>query len=240
MAGEDASEPLLVARRRPAAVDDEQPVQLGRHQRVDEVGCLAFAQPGPQRFDAGERSCDRALAVVSLALVVGQQFGGGRIRARCARQDAVDVAAPHVDGHGDAGEPGEEPVGFLFGEEGGHFGPLGHRDRLVVAGDGDVEQRLEDPELRREQAVHGRSGDIGPVADGVDGRRRVAALGEEDPGRVDHGSTGEPGAGLTSPLVGRIPLDDRHDADIITLELRVKLSIWVGHRARRERPSFKE
>ena len=159
------------------------------------------------RARASERAI-RRLALVSLVLVVGEQSGRRRIRARCAREDAIDVAAPRVDGDGDAGEPGEELLGVWLGEERGDLGPLLHRQCLVVAGDGHVEQGLEDPELRGEQSVHGRRWDVRAVADGVDRRRLVAALEEQGPSCVDHCSAGETGAGLApAALVGRTPLD---------------------------------
>ena len=101
LAREGGRQPLLVALGRPAAVDDEQPVELGRHERMDEVGRVALSHPGTQRAGAGERAGDLALALVSLVLVVGEQCRRRRIRARRAGEDAVDVAAPCVDGDGD-------------------------------------------------------------------------------------------------------------------------------------------
>src|SRR3712207_8258473 len=46
-----------------------------------------------------------------------------------------------------------------------HLRALSHGHVLVVAHDADVEQGLADPVLRREEAVHGVRGDVGPVAD---------------------------------------------------------------------------
>ena len=110
-------EPLLVARRRPAAVDDEQPVQLGRHEGVDEIGRVALAEPGPERAGAGQRSGDPTLTLVSLVRVLREQLGRCRVRARRAREDAVDVAAPRVDGDGEVGEASEDLGGVGLGDE---------------------------------------------------------------------------------------------------------------------------
>jgi len=54
LVGERRREPLLVARGRPASVADEEAVDLGRHQRVDHVGRVAFPQPGLERVRAGQ------------------------------------------------------------------------------------------------------------------------------------------------------------------------------------------
>jgi hypothetical protein len=43
LVGEDSCEPLLVALRCPTTVDDEQPVDLGGHERMDEVGRVALS-----------------------------------------------------------------------------------------------------------------------------------------------------------------------------------------------------
>jgi hypothetical protein len=43
---EGAREPLLVLLRCPLPVDDEEPVHLGGHERVDEVGGIALLEPG--------------------------------------------------------------------------------------------------------------------------------------------------------------------------------------------------
>lgn len=43
MVREDSCEPLFVALRRPAPVDDEQSVDLGGHERMDEVCRVAFS-----------------------------------------------------------------------------------------------------------------------------------------------------------------------------------------------------
>ena len=122
-------------------------------------------------------------------------------------------------------KPARSSSGSGCGEERGHLRPFLQRQRLIVAGDGHVEQGLEDPELRGEQSIHGRCWHVGVVADGVDGRRRVPAFEEEHPGRVDHRSAGESGTSLAPSIIGRVPLDSaRHESDTNTLELRVILS----------------
>jgi hypothetical protein len=40
---EDAGEPPFVALERPAAVDDEEPIELGRRQGMDEISGVAFS-----------------------------------------------------------------------------------------------------------------------------------------------------------------------------------------------------
>src|SRR6266568_3671804 len=47
LAGENVCQPLLVPLGRPASVTDEQPVDLGGHERVDDVGGVALAQARP-------------------------------------------------------------------------------------------------------------------------------------------------------------------------------------------------
>jgi hypothetical protein len=92
--------------------------------------------------------------------------------------------------------------------------------RLVVAGDRGVEQGLEDPELRREEAIHGRSRHVGAGADRLDGRRHVAALDEQLACGLDHGAAGQSGAGLAPPtLVGYIALDGFDHETIVSLSI---------------------
>jgi hypothetical protein len=43
---EGRREPLLVTLGCPASVADEKAIDLGGHQRVDQVGCVAFSQSG--------------------------------------------------------------------------------------------------------------------------------------------------------------------------------------------------
>ena len=79
--GERVGEPLSVPLGLPAPVDDEQPVQVGRHQRVDEVRSVALAQSRRERAGRGERAGDPSLALV--ALLVDRRRGARRQRCRC-------------------------------------------------------------------------------------------------------------------------------------------------------------
>ena len=82
-------EPVLVARGRPAAVDDEQPVHLGRHERVDDVGGVASSQPGPQR---PARASERAIAPWPSLRLAGSRRAARRRRDPSCRadEDAID------------------------------------------------------------------------------------------------------------------------------------------------------
>src|SRR5215469_11633721 len=99
--------------------------------------------------------------------------------------------------------------------------------RLVLTPHRDVEQRLEDPELRREQRVHRQLRSIRAVADRLDGRRGIAALDEEAPGRLDDGRPGTAGTRLAAgSLVPAAGLDiSIHIRDSTPIETRVQLSI---------------
>ena len=72
----------------------------------------------------------------------------------------------------------------------------------MVADDRDVEERLEDAVLRREQPVDGGRWDVGQLADGLHRRRPVAALEEELARRLDDGGAGQAGPGLVRPGSG--------------------------------------
>ena len=56
-----ALEPRRVALRLPAAIDDEQAVELGGEERVDEVGGVALPELGSQRPRTGQRPGDHPL-----------------------------------------------------------------------------------------------------------------------------------------------------------------------------------
>src|SRR5215469_574562 len=73
LAGENICQPMLVPLRCPAPVCDEQPVDLGGHERVDDVGGAALCEPRPQRAGAGQGPGDLTLALLSLPGVSGQQ-----------------------------------------------------------------------------------------------------------------------------------------------------------------------
>src|SRR5437660_2588879 len=81
--------------------------------------------------------------------------------------------------------------------------PVHHFNRLVVTHDRDVEQGLEDPELRGEEPVQRRLRGVREVADRLDGGRCISALEEEGPSRLDDGGPGTAGKWLPGgPLTG--------------------------------------
>ena len=93
---------------------------------------------------------------------------------------------------GDRDEAGQLLTRVAGREQRSHLRSLRHRNVLVVADDGDVEECLQDPVLGGEQSVHRRHGDVGPLTDGVHGGGPVAAL-EEQRGRcVDHRRARQP------------------------------------------------
>jgi hypothetical protein len=64
---EDPREPPLIPFGLPASVDNEQAVDLGRHESMDDVGGIALSQLGPQRAGASQRTRDQPLAFLPLA-----------------------------------------------------------------------------------------------------------------------------------------------------------------------------
>src|SRR6516165_3295801 len=58
---EEVCQPLLVPFRGPAPVADEQPVELGGHECVDDVRGVALSQPGPEGTGPGEGAGDLPL-----------------------------------------------------------------------------------------------------------------------------------------------------------------------------------
>ena len=198
---ERGCEPLLVTLGLPPSVADEEAIDLRGHHRVDQVGGVAFSESGLEGAGASQCACDLALPLIALMAELAEKFRGPRIGPGRAHEDVVDVVRPLVDRRGDTGEAGEELARVGFGEHRSDVGPFRHRKGLIVTGDGRVEQGLEYPELRGEEAVHGRRRHVGVLADRFDGRRRVAALEEQRPCRFDHRSPGEPRAGLTTPAV---------------------------------------
>jgi hypothetical protein len=102
---------------------------------------------------------------------------------------AVDVAA-QVLGRRRRGERLAEPR------------PLERRDRLVVAGDGDVDDLLEQRALVPEREVDGLDGDAGARRDLLQRRRAVAALDEQLAGRFDDPPPRRPRALGTDGVVG--------------------------------------
>src|SRR6185295_11979136 len=83
-------------------------------------------------------------------------------------------------------------------EEGLDVGTVGHGNVVVVPGNGDIEERLEDAALGREQPVHGGGRYVGERADGVDRRGPITTFQEQLACRVDDRGPSESGAGLTA------------------------------------------
>src|SRR5579863_6379860 len=73
---EDRRKPLLVPFAAPAAVGDEQAIDLGRGEGVDDVGRLALFEPRTQCARPEQRTRDAALAVVTLPGDLGQRRRG--------------------------------------------------------------------------------------------------------------------------------------------------------------------
>ena len=101
-----------------------------------------------------------------------------------------------------------------------HRTRMGLRRLLKVLGDGYIEQGLENPKLRGEEAIHGRDGNVGMLADCLDGGCGIAAFEEQRPGRVDHCSAGESRAGLSAAAVAwRFALDGLRHVTIVSLSV---------------------
>ena len=114
---ESGREPLLVTLGCPASVADEEAIDLGGHQRVDQVGCVAFSQSGLECAGARKFACDLALTSIALLSDLVEKLGCRGIGTGRARKDAVDVVGPLIDRRRDTGEPGEELVRVGFGEQ---------------------------------------------------------------------------------------------------------------------------
>src|SRR5258708_6714147 len=95
------------------------------------------------------------------------------------------------------------------------------RAGLVVAAERGVQDRGQQRPLRAEQPVQGRQRYVRRLGDRLDGGRRVAVLGEQALGGVDHLPVGGPCLGLAAGIV-IAPLDSlSHIADSTTLMERV-------------------
>jgi hypothetical protein len=112
------------------------------------------------------------------------------------------VSSVHASGDGD--EARQLLARVVGVEERADLWPVGHRDVLVVADDGHVEQGLEDPVLGREQAVHRRRRDVGQLADRLDGRRPVAPFEEQAARRLDDRGPRQARPRLVPPGAGRL------------------------------------
>ena len=170
---------------------------------MDDVGGVALPQLRAQRTRARQRPADHPLSLLALPGEIVEQRRGLWVGAGRADEDAVEGRDPFVHLHDDLDEAGQLLLRIAVGDERSDLGSLGHRDGLVVADDRHVEQRLEDPVLRREESVHGRGGDGRLLADGLDGGRPVPALEEQAARRVHHGGSRQARPGLVWPDGGR-------------------------------------
>jgi len=223
---EDPRQPLLVTLRGPASVADEQPVNLRGHQCMDDVGSVALAQFRPQRAGASQGTRDLRLTLLPVSRLLGKQRGSVTIGAGRAHEDPVNGLGPRHDAAGDPGETRQPVLGVRVREKRADMGPVLHRDGLVVTGDGDVEQCLEDPELGREQPVHRRRRDIRQLADGLNRRPGITTFGEQRPGSLHDRSTSQASPRLAALAVLRAAVSGSrsHRFESTTLESKVLLS----------------
>src|SRR5947209_14169914 len=196
--GERGREPLSVTLGIPPSVSDEEVIDLRRHQRVDQVGCVALSQAGLEGAGASECAGDLTLTSIALLSEFVEKLGGRGIGSRRARENLIHVVGSLIDRRRHLGESAEELVGFAFVEQRCDVLALEHRKRLVVTGDGCVEEGGEDPELRGEKPVHGRYRHVGAITDRFHGGGHVAAFDEHCSARIDHCSTGEAYASVTA------------------------------------------
>ena len=91
---------------------------------------------------------------------------------------------------------GQQDGGILRSHHPAHVGPVGDRDRFVVAGQRPVEGQLEQDRLATDRREHCLAADPGAVGDGVDRGRPVALLDEQLSAGVD-----DPPAGRLRLLV---------------------------------------
>jgi len=124
-----------------------------------------------------------------------------------------------------AAKPASCCPGILGGEQRADVRPVRQCDGLIVAGYRDVEQFLEDPELRGEQPVHRRGRDVRLVADGFDRRPGVATFEEQRPCGLDDRGAGQASTRLAAPAAPWAALDiGSHSCEVTTLKMRVLLS----------------
>ncbi|HXZ83433.1 MAG TPA: hypothetical protein VED84_06795 [Acidimicrobiales bacterium] len=165
--------------------------------------------------------------MVALLAEGAKECGGFRVGVGGAAEEVADVARSFIDGGRPGGEACEDRVGVLPVEQFGVVRAVLDRDRLIVSGDGPVEQDLEDPELGRKQPGHGRFGYVGGATDCRDGGGSVPVF-EELAGRcVDDGPACESGSGLAAAW--RRPFDVLQTISIcIALESREQPSRSSG------------
>src|ERR1700758_576081 len=87
-------QPPLVTVGGPPPAGDEQAVDLGRRQRVNDVGGLPLAEAGPQRAAGGQGPRDVRLALLPRPGIGGEQVGRLRVAARGGHEDGVHLHPP--------------------------------------------------------------------------------------------------------------------------------------------------
>jgi hypothetical protein len=115
--------------------------------------------------------------------------------------------------------PGQLVAGVAEGGDLGDERPLGQRDRLVVTGDRDVNQRRQQRLLAAEDLVDGLDRHAGPRGDRGQWCGRVARIDEQDGRGVQDRRTGQlrlllPVNRLISPL-------DNHRASVVLYRIEV-------------------
>ena len=95
-----------------------------------------------------ERSHDLPLSLVALAADISEQRGGFRFRVCRASNYVVHLTGSSVDRSGDVGKAVEDGVDAVCVEQRRDARAVHDADRFVVAGDGDVQEGTENPDLR--------------------------------------------------------------------------------------------
>src|SRR2546423_7767070 len=155
---EDLPQPGLVTLGAPSSVEDKEAIDLGGGKSVDDVGGVTLAQLGVEGAGTSEGAGDASLALVALPGDLGEQTSGFLVGPGGVGEDAVDRAASAHEVAEQGGEARQLVERVWVGEEGADLWAVEHGNRLVVAGDREVEDGLEDAELRGEQPVHRRLG----------------------------------------------------------------------------------
>ena len=166
---EGALKPLAVLFLAPATVVDEQPEDLGGHERMDDVRRVAPPKSRRKSARPGEDTCDLRLALLPMLCLAVEQGGGLGIGGRRADQDPLHRLGSGHDAAGDVRESGQLFPRVRVGGKSTYIRPVRQRHALVVSSDRDVQQFPENAELRGEQPVHRRRGDIRESADRLNG-----------------------------------------------------------------------
>ena len=139
----------------------------------------ATERPGGRPPRASSASAISVAARRRCASNVRQQFGQLGLGIRRGHQHAVD--RPGTGGelpHHHGVSPDELLGGLRLVHPTGRR-TIGDRDRLVVAGERDLDRPPEQLRLGREAGIDGRHGDVGRLGDRSDGGRGEAPLDEQ-------------------------------------------------------------